>query len=511
AARQHLPWSRGPLTRALAALITWAGIAVGHVPRDVREHLRYRPFRDFCSFNVAAERTAALCFQRLVELVPGSATDLLRIAADEERHRQVFALIAGALAGDDRLAPEMDGARLAAGIGAVGAHFLPRALRSGAVGGHPLGAGGPVWVEEDAGSAPCGREALLARILEATGFPARLHALAAAAGRPLATLRVAIKPSFMLGYHRGDPSPLTDPALVRALVAWLRAQGCGPLVVIEGPTIYDHFFQRRSVPEVAAYFGLAAPEIEVVDAAQEQVTHDYGRGLGQCSVARSWRDAEVRISFGKVRSHPIDQAMLSLGNLEWLGARCDEHLFLERQAQRQTATMMLIDAFPPHLALLDAYAAVPDGVVGMMGTRRAHHPHRLYAGYDAIAVDLVAGRHLGLAQPLRSALMRAASHWFGLPAEAVAVIGVDRPIAGWRGPQADGWSSLLSLVAHPMYMLGSMRGAVFVPQMDVQAFPPRRPPGFGLRLRRRLVQRLLGLDLGLDAPRATAAPADGRS
>src|SRR5258705_9517833 len=45
--RQHVRWSDAPLSRAAATLLTWTGSLTGKVPADVRQHLRYRSFRDF--------------------------------------------------------------------------------------------------------------------------------------------------------------------------------------------------------------------------------------------------------------------------------------------------------------------------------------------------------------------------------------------------------------------------------------------------------------------------------
>ncbi len=52
---------------------------------------------------------------------------------------------------------------------------------------------------------------------------------------------------------------------------------------------------------------------------------------------------------------------------------------------------------------------------------------------------------------------------------------------------------MLSFVALPVYVLGSGRGALFVPEMDQEAFPPRRPESVALRLGRYGIQNLLGL------------------
>lgn len=255
---------------------------------------------------------------------------------------------------------------------------------------------------------------------------------------------------------------------------------------------YDQFYRRRSVRDVAAYFGYTSPRYRLVDSSAEQVPHAYGRGLAQYTIGRTWRDADFRISFSKLRSHAVEMVHLTLGNVEWLGARCDEFIFAERQAQRETSVMMLLDDFPPHFALLDGYTAA-DGLMGVMGCPRPPSPRRFLAGADALAVDLVAGRHLGLDHPNQSRILQAACHWFGDPSARIQVIGPDTPVRGWRSPYHTELTTLLSFFAYPVYQFGSGRGALFVPEMDEQAFPPMHPPAAWVRLTRRFLQTLLGL------------------
>jgi uncharacterized protein (DUF362 family) len=217
--------------------------------------------------------------------------------------------------------------------------------------------------------------------------------------------------------------------------------------------------------------------------------------MAQYTVGRTWKDADFRISFDKMRSHSVEMALLTVGNVEWLGARCDEFLFVERQAHRETAIMMLIDAFPPHFAFLDAYENAPDGLVGVMGCPHPKSPHRIYASGDALALDAVAARHMGIADVRASCILRAAVHWFSEPSPAVEVIGVDEALSAWKSPHHNDFSSLLSLVAFPVYVFGSGRGAVFVPEMDENAFPPLAPESFRLKWSRGFVRALLGLRL----------------
>jgi uncharacterized protein (DUF362 family) len=496
--RQHARWGDAPLSRALATGLTWAGTLTGKVPKDVRAHLDYGPFRAFCLFNVDAEKTAWLCWSRLVELaeqVPGMPEELVpefrRIERDESNHEHVFATLVAALDDEDRLAAGETAAGLAAKLGAVGEFFLPRALRKTTLAENPIGSGGKVFVAE----AGAGEEkrALLRRLLDDAGLALSLAERAAALGKPVSAMKVAVKPTFMLGYNRKDRSPITDPALVEELALVLKELGCADVAVLEGRNIYDRFYANRAVRDVARYLGVESPHYRLVDASEEQLSHRYDRGMAQHTIARTWRDADFRISFGKVRGHPIEVALLAVGNLEWLGARCDEFLFAERQAERETAIMTLVGDFPSHFALLDAFEAVPDGLLGVMGCPRPKTPRRLYAGCDALAVDVVAGRHVGMKSPRDSPILRAACAWFGDPSSAIEVVGVDRPIEGWRGPYHDELSALLSFVAYPVYVFGSGRGVLFVPEMDEEAFPPLSPEGPLLRFSRGAIRALLGL------------------
>jgi hypothetical protein len=155
--------------------------------------------------------------------------------------------------------------------------------------------------------------------------------------------------------------------------------------------------------------------------------------------------------------------------------------------------MMLLDAFPPHLSILDAYEQAADGLVGVMGCPRPATPLRFYAGSDALAVDMVASRHMGLNDPREAANLRAACHWFGDPEGSIEIDGPDEPLPNWRSPYYSEISTMLSFLALPVYVLGSGRGALFVPEMDREEFPPLRPESVPLRLGRYGIQRLLGL------------------
>jgi uncharacterized protein (DUF362 family) len=494
---QHAPWSKAPFSRTVASLLSAAGRLAGKVPRGVRRKLRHLSLREFSLLQVDAERTAAACWKRLFELSrERSLADEETMSAfermwhDERNHERVFALVADALESGRET---VDASELARRIRGVDEFFVPREHRSGALARHPLGAGGKVVSLK--GSESTSPASALAEAVERAGLEDVVRRKATTLGKPIEELTVLLKPTFMLGYHRKDTTVITDPELVLALARFLRELGCRDVIVGEGRNIYDAFFDRRSVHQVASYFGYDSELYRIVDLTEEQVPHRYGLGMGQHTISRSWRDADVRIVFSKLRSHPVDLAHLSIGGLQGVGARLEDFLFFERRAHRDTALLMPLVEHPPDFALIDGYRSAADGLVGIISCPRPARPLRLYAGADALAVDLIAAVHMGLSQPRDSLLLDAACHWFSDPTQRIEVVGCDEPIEGWRGPLHNELSSLLSLVANPVYQFASGRGAVFLPQMDEEAFPRKTRGTASERAQRFFVRKLLGMEL----------------
>ncbi|MBC7821583.1 MAG: DUF362 domain-containing protein [Planctomycetaceae bacterium] len=499
--QQHVRWRDCPLARSLSGLITGAGILFGAVPREVREHLQYGSFRRFCLFNIEAERTAWMCWSRILALAetqPDVPTTLLEdfrtILADEDRHHRLFAILAECVDEENRLAEGITPQLLAERISTVGEFFLPRSHRGASVADNPLGAGGVVRVI--GGTTADEKRPLFRRLLNEAALTELIAERCRKTNKPASELRVAIKTNFMMGTHQTDRAHLIDRELIAELADVLHEHGCREVAVLENRNIYDSFHSGRTVREVARYFGYESPRYRLVDLFEEQVPHHFGRGVGQHSVGQTWRDADLRITFGKMRSHPVEMVYLSMATLEALGARCEEYIFTERQAHRETALMMLLSDFPPHFALLDAYDQAADGLAGVMGCRRPKSPRRLYAATDALALDLVAARHMGVREVRVSQLLRTAIHWFGDPTPRMEVRGPDEPLPDWRGPYHSDLSTLLSFMAYPVYEHGSGRGALFVSKMDRDAFPPLAPESSMLRLGRHFTRAVLGLKGG---------------
>jgi pimeloyl-ACP methyl ester carboxylesterase/uncharacterized protein (DUF362 family) len=471
--QNHERWSEAPLSRLVAEALELAGAASGRIPIAVREALHWNTFSDFCRFNRSAETTAAMAWQRMAalarELGHPDAEGFARMAEDEARHAKIFTVLASALDTNDRLTCTVG--ELRAALHGVGTRFVATPDKEAPAWRNPLGKGGTVFVREDADPS-----AAMASVLEALALG------------PLEGKTVALKTTFMLVAHARDRSPGVSIRVLRAAVDWLAARGA-KVRVIDARNHYDQFVGRRNVAEVARYLGLHG--VDIVDAQEDQVPHEYTRGMGVATVSRAWRDAGVRILLGKLRGHPAASALLSLEAAEGIDARIDAHLFAERRAERETVVLMGLDAHPPTAALLDAFEDVPDGLMGILGSDRALHPRRIYGSRDPVALDVVVSEHIGTDPSRDQTLVTHALDWFGDPRGALRVDGPNTPIARFRLPNRSPRTAVLSALAMPVFRYASARGELFLPDFDEEAFPPLSPATFATRAARHVVRRIV--------------------
>lgn len=492
--RSQVTWRARPLAWAMASAVDLADRVSGRSPADVREALRHGHLRSFFQLCMQVERTGALCYRRMLDLLPDvpSAPAWLvdaatRAHAEEERHRRLYELLAATFDDADGLAAGESAKSLGEKLRLIGEAYLPRARRRTLEGRHVLGTGGQVAVAD--GPGPAQKLDALRRAAQRAVLERVVVDRAGALGKSVSDLSVVIKVSYMFGYHEADRSVVTDPELVDGLAVMLQELGCGQIGVAEARNGYDRHYQHRSIRDVGRYFGYTSDRYALVDLSADQVPHGFARGTTPRTISRAWQEADLRIVFGKMRSHPTDLVHLTLGSCEGIAGRCDDQLLAERATRRGADLTTVLEDYPPHFAVLDAYGTAADGVVGVLGCPRPLMPLRVYAGADALAVDVVAARHMGLADPRHAPLIRAAIDWFGDPSARTAVSGANAPIGGWRGPYHSDWSALVTLLAQPAFE----QGGLLVPEFDEEAFEPKATERWWQRPTRRALQTLTGL------------------
>jgi uncharacterized protein (DUF362 family) len=486
ATRHHRRFARSWLGWPVATAVLLAGRLSGQVSRNLAAELSYQSFARYCALNEALERSAELCYERLIELAadPAERHQFERIHADEQRHREMFAVLARSFDATDRLAPGTTVATIVADLAAVSAWFLPGEHRDGSAARSRPASAGPVWVAQPAG-VPDDPDAILFRLLDDAGLGAMVRA------RPG---RVAIRTAFILGYSRADRSNIVSPDLIRAIARYVRRHGATDVAVLEAPSVYERVYANRSVHEVAGYFGFDAGEYRIVDVHTEQRPLTFDRGISQSSASGTWLDADVRIVVPKLRTDPRQGGHLSLNSLVGTGTRTEQTVYADRELDHESAIMMLLDACPPDFAVVDAWGPVATGLFGVMGCDRPVTLHRWYAGPDPVSVDWQVLADMGIPDPDDVPLLRRARHWFGRDLRPVRVHGDAGPItADLRLPGRFGLRRVLARVASPVYVYASRSGEVFVPAMDTEAFPPLRRAGIGTRLVRSVTQQVFGL------------------
>jgi uncharacterized protein (DUF362 family) len=320
----------------------------------------------------------------------------------------------------------------------------------------------------------------LDQVLAATGFDALVEERVASSGKARSEFLVAIKPNFMFAYDRRDRSTYTDPALVHHLVERLRRAGLERVKVVEAQCTYGEYFQGRSVREVARYLGYdGSAGYEVVDLTLDEAERqDLGPHLGVHPVPRTWRDADLRISFAKNKTHCYAYYTLTLKNV--FGALALANKFKEYHCKRgiYATTVEYLRAFPVHFGLVDAWLSA-DGPFGIFADPAPNETRTVVGGADLVAVDWVAATRMGL-DPMVSPFMAEAVNAFGKP--AIELIGDAHPWRPWLNvPRA--LTTFTNRGLDASHFLGNLFYAGFA-HMDEEAFPLRRPGPFVSLLRR---------------------------
>lgn len=458
------------------------GKIAGRIPDGLEDELSYQGFQRFCLLNVALEETAVLSYERMIGMLaePDQVDAFTRILEDERRHARVFAVLADAFDENDQLRDGMTMDELTKRVAEVSPWFLPAASRA-VQSTSAFGKGSLVHVER-------GDEGQLVDTFERAIVAGGLEQLVRANPGP-----VAVRCHFMLGYHRDDMSTVTHPEAVEALAAKLREWGATDVALVETPNVYDRFYANRSVREVAEYFGFTSPLYRIVDVSEDARDVTFERGLVTTKLSSTWAEATHRIIFSKLRGDPTELAHVSLASFCGIGTRTDEHLYTDKLVDHRTAGLMVLDVSPPDFAIVDAWAPVADGPLGVMGCSTPSDVRRFYAGADAFSVDAAVFADMGFPDPAASEIMRHADQWFGASSGPSQVVGQPGPMENFRAPQDSLWYRFISASSNPIYFHLSGRGRLFVPEMDTDAFPSIDNPGLFVRTVRKAAQRLFGL------------------
>ncbi len=304
----------------------------------------------------------------------------------------------------------------------------------------PSGAPGqrePVAIETAAERAEA-----LARALDRIDFDAQLTLALAATGKPAAARLVAIKANFMAaGKAQEAPAEYTDPALVEALARRLRAHGVGDVAVVEsriGP---------RPVADAAAALGYTSDSYRVVDLSDEMEPFDYGGVLGRAMAGRTWRDADVRISFAKNKSHPRIFYSGSLANLIGCLPEPDKLAHYAGPGHETSeCCRTILDAMPVAFGLVDAWVS--------RSRKGAVRTGAVLASTSLFALDWVMGEKMDLDPALNPVVHEVLLRHGRTP---LLRLGDETPWQQWRNASVAG-VALAGVLAEQPWLLRRREG-----------------------------------------------------
>ncbi len=488
ATSNHSTMEDNPVQALLARSVVTVARVTRRVPARLAKELSHQTFRGYSALNVALEESAALGYELLVKHVsdPNEADSVRRIAADERRHQQSFRVLAAALDDHGRLRDGVRSQDVIDQLGRISPFHLPAEAREGVDVQRTMARPDRRVVRGLADNGPVDVDSVLWPMLD------DLHLDDAVRADPSGT--VVMKGALMLGYHRRDRSNVGSPDVVDSVARYARHHGATDVVLIETPTIYDRYYANRSVHTVADYFGFTSPNYRIADASADQIPVAFDRGLVQQTISATWLNASVRLVVGKLRGDPTEIAHSCLSTMQGMGSRTDTVIHIDREIDFRTAVMMVLDLAPPDFGIIEAWGECADGPLGVMGCRAPATLSRIWASRNIVALDAAVIADIG-EDPANAVILRRARDWFGIdittPADEVVPIA-----AAFRRRKATMFGKFVCATAYPMYMFGSGKGSLFVPEMDERAFPQIGRSSLTTRAIRKIAQVVFGLRPG---------------
>lgn len=310
------------------------------------------------------------------------------------------------------------------------------------------------------------------RAVAQAGFVQHIRDHWEATGKPQTEFRIAIKPNIMTAARFEAESPVyTDPTLVEALIALLRAEGFVRFSVVESQNVYNYAYRGRTVPAVAAMCGYSADGYEIVDLTEDTIDFDYGGVLGQHKAGRAWVESDYRISFAKNKTHWQCYYTACLKNVYGCLPQWDKMRHYHGKTARgrdiefHQAAILINNALPVHFAFLDAWVS-GDGLTGHVRDPHPNHTHTFLASENAYALDWVAGELMHL-DPEKNVVIQEAMRQWGK-----VTITREGDVTPWKR-----WHNVRPIVVwafdwfEERYWLGRFMSRAAATQMD-RRFPP---------------------------------------
>ncbi len=255
-------------------------------------------------------------------------------------------------------------------------------------------------------------------------------------GKSKEDFSIILKAHFIPLIRRDEVGVYTDPTLVIHVVRRIMERGWRNVSVAEGRNSFGKWYDGRGVVRVAARAGYVEEEavepvgkspsrltgyvdvkgellpFTIVDLSHQLVSHEFTHELlGRHFVSQFWRDADYRITFGKLKTHYATRYALNLANISLALPMEDRLVTYPTEMDEARAVTALMEAFPVHFSLIDGITAA-DGVLGYVRRPRSRVPGIIIAGQNIFATENLGAQLMGV-DPFESVLTRLAATRLG--------------------------------------------------------------------------------------------------
>jgi len=225
--------------------------------------------------------------------------------------------------------------------------------------------------------------------------------------------RIIIKPNMMVYVNPKDHEVVvTDKELVEYLVDHVISLGFSDISVCEARNDVGRMLQNHTVDFVSQQIGYEPKgRYKIVDLSLESLpfTFLYKGKKGNIKkwkdkVGKSWKEADFRITFAKLKTHEHDWMTLAVKNVYGCFPPADKVAKYHIKSEVWIATSRLLRNFTVHFAFVDGWVA-SDGFQGY----KIPNPKplkMLFGGQDAVAVDTEIFKRAGL-KPEKSKFLKA--------------------------------------------------------------------------------------------------------
>jgi uncharacterized protein (DUF362 family) len=226
--------------------------------------------------------------------------------------------------------------------------------------------------------------------------------------------KIAIKPNMMVFVNpKSFKALVTDKDLVELLIDHIISLGFNDISICESRIDVGRMLKNHNVKFVAEHIGYKPDgKYKIADLTDESLRfkYVYKNSKGKTKkwkdrVGKTWKEADLRITFAKCKTHENDWMTLGVKNVYGCFPRDNKVCTYHIKYEVKDVTARSLYNFPVHFSFIDAWVG-SDGFQGY----KIEHPQELkmiLGGNNLITVDMEVFKRAGL-DPHKSQMLKQA-------------------------------------------------------------------------------------------------------